>query len=274
MGIALFNLLGSFIVDGFKSAGLELWGLEALRFIAIGLAVLDMANLLRIREGAYPKPSKKIRLSDLILRPWRDKVYLRTVLVIVLWSLVANIPGSYYTVYLLRELHVSYSYINAVAALNVVILMLFTPIWRGVFVRRQWLRPLSFAVLLFAPHYFLLGFVSEGLLFLYPIGVAWSFICLSGINLAFSSVAYINIPKDNQTLYIGFFQTANFLAAMSAAAIGRAFVTGLNGLRFRLLGVQIGEKQLMMLLVGLLMLGVSFGILTIYKKNLASRSDV
>lgn len=274
VGIALFNLLGSFIVDAFKGGGMELWGLEALRGISVALAVLDTVNLIRIKEAAYPKISRKIRLCDLILKPWRDRVYMRSVLVIVLWSVVVNIPGSYYTVYLLRELHVSYSYINAIAALNVVILMLFTPIWRGIFVRRKWLRPLSAAILLFAPHYFLLGFVSDGLLFLYPIGVVWSFICLSGINLAFSSVAYINIPKDNQTLYIGFYQTANFMAAMSAAAIGRGFVTGLNGLRFKFLGIQIGEKQLLMMIVGLMMLAVSFGILRIYKKNLADNVDV
>lgn len=274
VGIALFNLLGSFIVDSFKAANMELIGLETLRLIALGLAVLDIMNLLRIKEKDYVKPPKKIRLGDLFIKPWRDKVYLRSVLVVFMWSVVVNMPGAYYMVYLLRELNISYFYINAIAALNVLILMLFTPIWRGIFVRRQWLRPLSWAIFLFAPHYFLLAFVSKGLMFLYPIAVVWSFICLSGINLAFSSVAYINIPKENQTLYIGFYQTANFMAAMTAATIGRTFVTSASGLRFSLLGVQIGEKQLLMMIVGLLVGGVGYGVRRIYKKNLADQVDV
>ncbi|NLE69597.1 MAG: hypothetical protein GX611_05340, partial [Clostridiales bacterium] len=105
-------------------------------------------------------------------------------------------------------------------------------------------------------------------MFLYPIGVIWSFICTCGINLAFSSVAFINLPQENQTLYIGFHSTANFLAALTAATLARAFVTRLGGLRFTLLGVPFGEKQLLMLIVGALMVGVGLAIGAIAKKNI------
>ena len=274
IGIALFNLTGSVIVDLFRGAGRELWGLETLRLIALGIAVIDILNVLRIKELPYLKPQRKIHLADLFTKPWRDKVYLRTVLVVALWSICVNIPGAYYNVYLLRELGVSYSYINLIAAFNVLVLMLCTPLWRRIFVRSKWLKPLSIGMMLFAPHYFVLAFVSKHQLFLYPIAVIWSFICLSGINLAFSSLAFINIPKENQTLYIGFYQTINFLAAMCAATIGRSFVTGLNGLRFNFLGVQFGEKQLLMMIVGMMVFGISFGVRAIYKKNLATGADV
>lgn len=274
IGIALFNLMGSVIVDLFKGANQELMGLETLRLIALGIAVVDILHLIKVKELPYQKPPRKIHLTDLITKPWQHKIYLRSVLVVFLWSICVNIPGAYYNVYLLRELGVSYSYINLIAASNVLVLTLATPFWRRIFVRNNWLKPLSVAILLFAPHYALLSLVSKGLLFLYPIAVVWSFICLSGINLAFSSVAFINIPSENQTLYIGFYQTANFLAAMSAATIGRSFVTALNGLRFQVAGIQFGEKQLLMLIVGMLVVGVSFGVRAIFKKNLAIGADV
>lgn len=265
--IALFNLLGSGVVDLFKASGQELWGLSVLRVLALLLAAVDILMLLRIPELPRRQPAQRIRLRSLLTQTWGQKVYLRSILVVVLWSLVVNMPGSFYTVYLLRELQVSYSYIMLVASLNVVVLMLFTFLWRRVYLKYNWLRPLGLAILLLAPHYAILAFVSPGRLFLYPIGVIWSFLCMCGINLAFTSVAFINLPEDNQTLHVAFYSTANFLAALTAATLGRSFVTGLRHLRFQLLGVPFGEKQTLMLLVGLLMVGVGVVILRVARLN-------
>lgn len=266
ISVAVFNLIGSGVVDSFKKAGQELWGLTVLRIAALVLAVWDMWLLSRIKE-LPPVQSKRINLKSLFTEPIRHPVYLRSTLVVVLWSLVVNMPGSFYSVYLLKELQVSYSYITLIASLNVVVLVLLTFIWRKVYLKYNWLKPLGIAVLALAPHYAVLAFVSKNLLFLYPIGVIWSFICSSAINLAFSSVGFINIPKENQTLYIGFYSTCNFLAALTAAAIARTFVTRMQGLHFTLLGVPFGEKQLLMLIVGFLMVGVGLAILQIARVN-------
>lgn len=264
--VAVFNLIGSGVVDFFKTAGVELTGLTVLRVAALLIAIYDIWLLTRIKE-LPPAPHKRIRLKSLFSEPFAHPVYLRTTLIVVLWSLVVNMPGSFYSVYLLKELKVSYSYINLIASLNVVVLMMFTFIWRKVYLKYNWLKPLGIAVLALAPHYAILAFVSDGLLFLYPIGVIWAFICTSAINLAFSGVSFINIPRENQTLYVGFYSTANFLAALSAATISRAFVTRLQGLRFTFLGVPFGEKQLLMLIVGTLMVGVGLTILRIARVN-------
>ena len=265
--VAAFNLMGSGVVDLFKQQGRELLGLSILRILALVLAAFDILQLIRIKELPLTKPLQKIRLKALFVEPFRHPHYLRSNLVVVLWSLVVNLPGSFYTVYLLRELQVNYSYIMLISTANVAVLMGFTWLWRQIFLKYNWLKPLSMAILLLAPHYWLLAFVSPGLIFLYPVGVIWSFICSCGINLAFSSVAFINLPKDNQTLFIGFHSTANFLAALTAATLARSFVTRLGGLRFTLLGVPFGDKQLLMLIVGVLMAGVGLAIGAIARKN-------
>lgn len=265
--IALFNLGGSYVVDRFKTGGQELLGLEILRAAALVIAAFDIINLLRIRELPYAQAAKRVSLRELFIKPFRNKVYLRSVLIIFIWSLLANMPGSFYTVYLLKEQHVSYSYINTVALFNVVVLLLMTPLWRRIYLKHSWLKPLSYAMMFFSSHYFLLSFASGKLLFLYPIGMILNYLFVSGINLAFSSVGYLNIPDDNQTMYISFYATANNLAALFAATIARAFVSGLGGLRFQILGFPFGEKQLMMLILGFLMLAGGFIIRRIYRKN-------
>jgi MFS family permease len=274
VGIAIFNLLAALLVDSFKRQGQELWGLELLRGFALLIAVVDVYMLLHIKEIPLARPQRKISIRDLFVKPWGEKVYLRSVLVVFLWSFTANMPGSYYTVYLLRELHIGYSYITGVAAFNVLMLLLFTPLWRKIYMRYSWLKPLSIAIWMLAPHYFVLAFVSEGLHFLYPIAVIWSFLCTCGINLAFSSMAYLNLPEYNQTLFVGFYATANNLGALSAAILATSFVTALSGIRFALFGVVFGEKQLLMLIVGVLMVGVGFGVRHVYHKNLTTQANV
>lgn len=267
VAIAVFNLLGSFVVDKLKGQGQELLGLELLRVLAYVIAVADILNLLRIKELGYGQAPGRVGLRELFIKPLRNKIYLRSVLIIFIWALFVNMPGSFYTVYLLKEQQVSYSYINIVAMLNVVVLILAMPVWRRIYLKHNWLRPLSFAMMLFSAHYLMLAFASGRLLFLYPIGMILNFLCVSGINLAFSSVGYLNIPEDNQTMYISFYATANNLAALFGATLSRAFVAGLSGLRFHIFGVPFGEKQLLMLIIGFLMLGGGIVIHYLYKLN-------
>lgn len=269
LAVAIFNLGGSYVVDHFKGQGQELLGLEILRIIAVGIAVLDIIHLLRIRELPYAQTNKRVSLKDLLIKPFQNKIYLRSVLIIFIWSLFANMPGSFYTVYLLKEQNVSYSYINMVALFNVVVLLFMTPVWRRIYIKHSWLKPLSYAMMLLSTHYVLLSFASGKLLFLYPIGMILNYLCVSGINLAFSSVGYLNIPEDNQTMYISFYATANNLAALAAATISRAFVSGLSGLRFHIFGIPFGEKQLLMLIIGAFMLSGGIAIQFIYRKNKA-----
>ena len=113
----------------------------------------------------------------------------------------------------------------------------------------------------------MLALAPGRLLLLYPIGMILNFLCVSGINLAFSSVGYLNIPEDNQTMYISFYATANNLAALFGATRSPAFVSGLSGLRFHIFGVPFGEKQLLMLIIGFLMLGGGIVIHYLYKLN-------
>ena len=71
----------------------------------------------------------------------------------------------------------------------------------------------------------------------------------TGINLSFTNIPYINIPKQDQTLYIGFYSTMSNLGALLGVTFGRQFVTMTESLTF--LGA--GNKQMLMYTVFVLM---------------------
>ena len=168
-----------------------------------------------------------------------------------LWSMIANIPGSYYSVYLLRDVEVSYSFINVVSMLNVPVLVLLTPLWKRFLSRYSWLKTCNISIALYAVHYLLLGLVSKGnYTWLYPATLIYAYVLATGINLSFTNIPYINIPKQNQTIYIGFYSTMCNLGALLGVTFGRQFVTMTESLH--LLGA--GNKQLPVILVCILML--------------------
>lgn len=253
--VAVFNLIGGAVVDKFKVSGLEVWGFEALRIFAALLLIYDLFLLSRMKEKEYEK-GEKVDLKALLIRPLKEKLYLRTVGIAFTWSMIANIPGSYYSVYLLRDVEASYSFINVVSTLNVPVLVLLMPVWSKFLRKYSWLKTCNISILLYALHYVMLAFVTkDNYIWLYPMILIYAYVLAVGINLSFSNIPYINIPKQNQTLYIGFYSTMTNLGALLGVTFGRQFVTMTEELT--VLGM--GNKQLLVFLVGVLMvLGSAF----------------
>lgn len=243
--VALCNLAAGFVVDQFKAAGLDVWGFTVLRIIAYLLLLHDLTLLWRMREQPYENAGFGVNLKDLFVKPFKEKLYLRTVTIAVLWALTGSVQGSFYSVYMLRNIEASYSFINIVSLLNAPILIFFTPLWSK-FLRRSssWFRTLNICMSIYAVHYFLLGLVNQdNYLWLYTVAQIWAFIIGAGILLAMNNVPYVNIPPQNQTLYIGFYSTIYNLGALLGVTIGRQLVTSLATVT--LFG--LCDKQLLMI---------------------------
>lgn len=265
--VALFNLGAARLADLFKSSGLELFGLSTLRVLALLIAVYDIYLLSKIDELPLKSSSQKISLRLLITKPWKKTIFLRTVLISVLFNTINNLQGSYYGVYLLKELKLSYSYINLIAMLNIFVLGLATPFWKRKYTKYSWLAPLSCALALHSVHFFLLGFVGERRIFLYPIAMLLAFFFNAGIGLGMSGLAYINLPEENQSLYLGFYTTLANIGALIAASISRHMITSYQGFKLQIFGATLGEKQLLMLIVGTLIFLFSMVVFSVYRRN-------
>lgn len=254
--VAIFNLAGSAVVDFFTARGQEYWGLMTLRLFCVLLVALDTISYSKMREAPYPGSGKRFTVKDLIVTPFREKIYMRTVAVTFLWNIAANIPGSYYTVYLLRNVQVSYSFIMLVSMVNVPVVLLLTPLWSrlGRKLNMSWFKMLYVSMGLYLLHYVILGFVSKGSIWLYPIGMLYAYVMAIGINLSFTCIPYVNMPRENQTAFIGFYSTAANLAVFIGVFIGRTFVTNTETLSVSFLGMEFVGKQLLLFLTAALMI--------------------
>lgn len=251
--VAIFNLAGSALVDVFTAYGNEYGGLMALRIISLGLYVVDFILYGRIREYPYENVGERFSVRDLVTLPLKNKLYLRTIAIVFLWNVTANIPGSYYTVYLLKNLNVSYTYIMVVNMLNVPIVLLLTRVWSRISSGRSPFRILSMGMSMYLLHYIGLAFVTERALFIYPLTLIWAFIMAIGINLPFASIPYVNIPHEHQTVFIGFYSTVANFAALIGVTIGKYFIEATEEVSINVLGLEMVNKQYLLLLTSGLM---------------------
>jgi predicted MFS family arabinose efflux permease len=255
-GLAIYSaiLLASFIVDSLKTADNEMMGLLLLRGIAIILAALDIYFLTKIKEYPNEKSGTKINLVSVLINPFKERKYLMTVLIACLWSFSANIPSSYYVVYLLKEVGISYSFLNLVNMLSIPALALVMPFWRKRVDSKSWFKTLYFSMGLFLLHYIGLAFVFKNTIFLYPLFSVVAFFISPGINLVFSNIPYINIPEKDQTNYIGFYSAMNNLAAFLGVFVGREFIGYTENSSLSFLGISLGNKQCILLFTAFIML--------------------
>lgn len=265
--VALVNLAGSAVVDFMTARGMEYAGFAIVRVVAFILCAVEMVLYSRIKEYPYESSGRSFSLKELFTEPFKHKLYLRTVAVAFLWCFAANIPSSYYTVYLLRDLGVSYSYITVLSMLNVPVVLLLTPAWRKVLGKFGWFKTLYVAMAVYLMHYVILALVTKGTLFLYPVALILAYVFAIGINLSFTGIPYVNMPAKNQTMFIGFYSSAANLAALLGVTLGKYFVLFTEKMHLDMFGFMVGNKQALMLVTAALVAAATIGVRAIDKKT-------
>lgn len=243
------------LADVFKQAGDEMLGLLLLRAFALLLAVLDIYFLLKVKEYPNIRGGSTVNLKQILINPFKQKKYLITVLIACLWCFSANIPGQYFTAYLLKNLNVQYSYLNLINMLNIPLLIIFTPFWSRRIKNTSWFRTLYFSMGFYLINFCGLAFVTkETLYYLFPLSMVFAFIFAPGINIVFSNAQYINIPETDQTNYIGFYAAMCNLAGFAGAYLGREFIKNTEGININILGTIMQNKQYILLGTAVIML--------------------
>lgn len=264
--VAVCNLLGGWLVDAFAARGMQYYGLLTLRGIALILCAAEIYMYFRIREYPYESSGAEFSVKDLFVKPFHEKKYLLTVGVVFLWNLTANIPGSYYSVYLLRNVEMSYSAITLISMINVPIVLLLTPLWRRILTKFDWFKTLYVSMAMYLIHYVLLALVTKESSWVYPISQFWAYTFAIGINLAFTGIPYVNMPEKNQTVFIGFYSTFANFAALIGVTIGKYFIIATENTAFHIGSLEFTNKQMIVLLTAFLMCFAVAGVRIIDRK--------
>lgn len=279
---ALATFSAGLLVDGFEKSETEFGGISpmisavlVLRGLALVAAVLEFYFFMKIREQPYlqtPEAQKGGGIGVLLI-PLKDRKYLATASVAFLWAFATAIIGSYYSVYLLQDLKISYAFLSSLSVVAVPLSIIFTPVWAGIIRRTSWLRALYMAMFFYAFAYLGNVFVTaKTALIVYPAIVVWCYLFSPGVGLVFSNLPYLKMPESGRTAYLGFYSTVNSLASVLGAYLGTLIITATPDLKLKLFGFTMVNKQYINLLQFALILGIAFYVRALQRRDAAKET--
>jgi hypothetical protein len=255
----LFLILSSIAADLVSGSPNEMTIIVSLRYVALALAMFEVFILTRPKEYPYAQTEAHPSPKQVFSLPLRDRAFCSTEIIQLLYAVFTYLSSSVITAYLLSTVGVTYTMINAINLLYVLILLLFSPFWRRRIVRRGWLVTLSQTLLLLAPTYFLYMFInSSNYLILFPLmRLVQHFICV-GHETCISNLLYLKMPKENQSCFVSFHNIVYNTTVLLSMMAGTYFVSQMGDRVLTLGSFSFGSVPLLLGTTGLGYIALSF----------------
>lgn len=258
LAIYIFVLIGSSVLDHFKAEGEALAGFTILRVAALIFAAGDIFWLLKIKEYPYEDTKGPVKIKEIFIEPFKHKQYIPSILILFFWNFVATTSGSYYTVYMLDTLNMSYSFINICSALYVPMVFLVRRRWANYVDRTSWLSALYKVLFAYGAVFFTHVLVMEGTEWFYLIVVILCFVFSPALNIIIPNMSFYNLPKESQTICLSVSSTFANLGAMCGTYYAIFFMSTFKDVSFELFGHTFVTAQMMPCFTGAMI--ILFGI--------------
>lgn len=269
------SLSAGILLDKFELAEIS-WGnlsptltaILLLRGVALIMAVFENVFFAKMKEDPYavsPNADNRIGIKFL-LTPLKNRKFMASISIMLLWTLFTALMGQYYTIYLLEDIQMSYTLLSLSSFVSLPIYFISNPTWSRIIRRNRWSKVLMTAQLLYITPYICNALVTPNSIALYFVSVFSSLLISPGITLSHTNLLYDNMPDENRTTYLSLYSVLIQLTTFISQYIGIQIFTLTDGASIRLLGLDMINKQYMNLVIGSLLVVVCLHTGTIVRK--------
>ncbi len=245
---AVASLLASFVVDYFELKGMYISGILIIRGLLLLVVYWDLKQHGKIPEPVYKAENKLPSLKKIFISPFKYKEFMLVVLAYCLYQ-GSGICGQYWNSYLIDDLNISYTFLNACTVMQIPMYLVFIPLWSKFVKKNGWLTAFGISALIYLPPFLTNCLIFENTAYIiYPLGLLYCYITVPGINLAASNLAYIQMPEENQTECMSFYNVAANISAVLFSSLGKAFISATEGITIPIGSHEIVNKQYLNLL--------------------------
>ena len=251
LGVCIAYIAGLFLdffVDNriaFGGISPTLTALLLLRILAVILAACEIYFYTWIKEYPYEKNirEKNDHGMRLLLLPLKNKAYIMTVSIQVLWTFIGGVIGPYFSVYLLDEVKMSYSFLALGGFISTPIILIMTPIWGKMLQRKRWINLLAMVMAGYSLVYLLNPLITSSTQFLYPVVILVSNFFSPCISVALGHLSYMKMPEQNRTAYLSLFSVLVQGASLLGTFVGTQFIAHTEDKVLNLFGFTMVNKQ-------------------------------
>ena len=196
-------------------------GFLIIGIVSMSLAVLDAIILASVRENPV-KFTSKMRPKD-ILCPVRDPRYRPLLFYCVIGGLTGGFASPFLSVYELRVLGLSHTFITSVGIVSAVVGMAGSWVWGRLADRTAWNRVIWLTAFMNLSCTLGWSFVRPSFAQLAaPVLIVVAAACAGGSSLASTNLQFALSPESGKTAYFGVTMAMSSIATCTSAAVGTA----------------------------------------------------
>lgn len=229
---------------------------EGLGFLFIGTVVLAIAFvnfycISAIKEPEYKKPTKALKLTDVLTEPLKNKRFRKVMLFYVIWNIAVQVAGPFFAVYQVAGLKLDYTYIMMTGLIACIARVCTSSMWGKLADKKSWLYVAKLSILLLGfTHLAWMFMTIDSYILLQPIlqvtsGIAWGGITISTLN-----VQYMFAPEEGRVMYVSANGAYAGIVGFISTLAGAALLTVLKPVYFG--GFELGTMQMLFAVSGIL----------------------
>lgn len=196
-------------------------GFLIIGIVSLLLTVVDAVLLASVRENPV-KFTSKMRPAD-ILRPVRDPAYRPLLFYCIIGGLTGGFASPFLSVYELRVLGLSHTFITSVGVVSAVVGMAGSWVWGRLADRTAWNCVIWLTAFLNLSCTLGWSFVRPSFAHLVaPVLIVVAAGCAGGASLASTNLQFALSPESGKTAYFGVTAAMSSIATCTSAAVGTA----------------------------------------------------
>lgn len=217
----IFSLAAGQFLDFMRGAGYEFQGFLIIFIIAALFALIDSFVLGKIDLSESELVTKKDIINERsLLIPLRDRHFLNVLIYQIIWTLGINISIPFFTVYMIKELAISYSHITILSIIQVLLSSFLIKYWGRIANRHRWVTILNISLFLYVFQLIVWFLIMPSTSYLLPAVFAMAGIFGPAFNMSTFNLPYSHLKKKDETVYMSVNKTVVSAAGMAGVFIG------------------------------------------------------
>ena len=243
----------SYLGDRLSGTPNEILLLTIIRYIAFGLMIVDTFIWLSQKEFPYEK-TVRAKFSNIFTLPLKNKPFLMTMALLSLYFLGNYLPNATINAYLLEDVGVSYTLINAVNASYFLFFFIFTKMWNQVIYKLNMYRALGIGIILFGFTNFAYSFVTANTVWLYVVVRLLQHVLGVLHSGVISTILYDHLPLTDRTNYLSFYSIVQNASIFLALMLDTALAAFMGNNAIHILGFSKTSTQIMLFASGVVLI--------------------
>lgn len=263
----IITLVMGKVMDVFRQRNDEYAGFVAVFSLVAVFAIVNFIFISSVKEPAVRKNSMPLDIKSIFAVPVKNKSFRKVIVLFFLWNIALQVGGPFFSVYMVTGLKLEYTYIMIFNLLSSTASVIAVRIWGRLADMRSWSFTTKLSIGILAVVHLMWFFINTDTAFILlpPMfilgGIAWA-----GINISLFNIQFEFAPEEGRTVYLGFNAAVGGIVGFSTTLIGSLLVGALEGLKFNLLGFNIGNMQAVFGISGLL-LGICVAYIHCFIRN-------